>query len=212
MSNNRVAELDGEAKAHERNGHTNVYRPNAHARLNGATATAEPPSATAVNGAKADQSTTGRVANGRFAPGNKFSRGNPFYRRQAALRQALLEEVGEDGLRKLARKLLEQALAGDVAAARTLLAYAVGKPTAAVNPDEADLDEARLIRERPSRGEVVLALLDSLPAEAVAELMRRVDAAQGDDPVAAALLSYGERGRAAVFAAEREAKRRRRQS
>jgi hypothetical protein len=178
---------------------------NGHPHRNGVAATVEPPPSPAVPDG-------GRGPNGRFAPGNKFSRGNPFYRRQAALRQALLEAVTADDLQRLARQLYAQAVGGDVAAARVLLVHLLGRPTAAVNPDEADLDECRLVRERPSKGEVILALVDSLPPAEVADLLRGLDAVRGADPVAAALLSYRERGRAAVFAAEREAKRRRRQS
>jgi hypothetical protein len=156
----------------------------------------------------------GRGPHGRFAPGNKFSRGNPFYRRQAALRQALLEAVTADDLQRLARQLLEQALAGDVAAARTLLLYVVGKPTAAVNPDEADLDEFRLVRERPSISEVVLALIDSALPGKVAEALALPE---GDRETPLAYLERLVKARgslcdAATVGAEREAKRRRRKS
>jgi hypothetical protein len=107
-------------------------------------------------------------------PGNQAARGrgNAFYRRQAALRQALLDEVGEEGLRRLARKLLEQALGGDVAAARTLLAHAVGKPGAAADPDRADLEEYRLVREQPGKWEVLLAAVESLPPDLATAAVR----------------------------------------
>jgi hypothetical protein len=127
------------------------------------------------------------------------------------LRQALVEEVGEDGLRRLARKLLEQALAGDVAAARTLLAYAVGKPTVAVNPDEAELDEFRLIRERPSKAEAILALIDSALPGKLSEAFGLLDrAAETPQEYLEGLVKDRDRTTAARVGAEQEAKRKRR--
>jgi hypothetical protein len=209
MSTNRVAELDGRAKLHERNGHAGGHSPNGQVSEKETTA---PPSNAVPNGVNGAPS--GRDAAGKFLPGNQAARGrgNAFYRRQAGLRQALVEEVGEDGLRRLARKLLDLALAGDVAAARTLLAYAVGKPAAAVNPDEADLDEFRLIRERPSKGEVVLALLDSALPGKVAEALGLLNS-DGEAPGDYLKRLVSDRdplGTAATVKAEREAKRRRR--
>jgi hypothetical protein len=120
--------------------------------------------------------------------------------------------VGEDGLRKLARKLLEQALAGDVAAARTLLAYLVGKPAAAVNPDEADLDEFRLIRERPSKAEAILALIDSaLPGKLAEGLaLLEPDGETAGEFLQRLVKDRDSRSTAATVNAEREAKLKRR--
>ena len=49
----------------------------------------------------------------------------------------------------VARKVRDQALAGDVAAGKVLLSYVVGKPDPAADPDWLDLDEKRLTTERP---------------------------------------------------------------
>ena len=49
----------------------------------------------------------------------------------------------------VARKVRDQALAGDVAAGKVLLSYVVGKPAPAADPDWLDLDEMRLTTERP---------------------------------------------------------------
>src|SRR5262245_12781885 len=76
---------------------------------------------------------TGRFAAGnqlgrQFEPGNPGGRGNPSFRRLAAARRAFLEVVGPDEVQALARRLYQDALAGDIDAARLVLAYAVGKP------------------------------------------------------------------------------------
>ena len=49
----------------------------------------------------------------------------------------------------VARRVRDQALAGDVAAGKVLLSYVVGKPAPAADPDWLDLDEMRLTTERP---------------------------------------------------------------
>src|SRR5205814_10512743 len=87
----------------------------------------------------------GHDANGRFAPGNKGGSGNPFARQVAALRQALLDAVSPDDLADIARALADKAKRGDVAAAKVLLTYLVGKPAPA--PD-LDVEEVGRLRER----------------------------------------------------------------
>lgn len=102
-----------------------------------------PPSADGTPPAGKDPTT------GRFLPGNKLGRGNPHYRKLAGNRTAFLQAVSVEEIRQLAAKLLRKALAGNLDAARLLLAYAVGRPAEAVNPDRADLDEFRLLCESP---------------------------------------------------------------
>ncbi len=79
-----------------------------------------------------------RDSRGRFVRGNRGGPGNPHARRSAALRQAMLEVVTGDDLKAIMRELIERARLGDVAAARLVLAYAVGKPDRAVDPGLAD--------------------------------------------------------------------------
>ena len=86
----------------------------------------------------------GRAAGGRFAKGNPGGPGNPFARRVAALRQAVVDALGEDGIAEVVRGLLTAAKAGDAAAAKLLLSYAVGQPTPAVDPDTLDHHERDL--------------------------------------------------------------------
>jgi hypothetical protein len=65
----------------------------------------------------------------------------------AALRQLLLERVSDDVLAAIVDKLIDMAKEGDVAAARLVLSYTVGKPTAAVDPDRLDIEEFNLFCE-----------------------------------------------------------------
>lgn len=89
----------------------------------------------------------GRDSRGRFGKGNPGGPGNPYARRVAALRSALLEEVTPERLRKIARKLADEAERGDFAAAKLLFSYTVGKPPEAPDPDRLDLDEKELEAE-----------------------------------------------------------------
>ena len=107
---------------------------------------------------------TGRLPDGRFAVGNKLSKGNPFSRRLAGMRTALLDAVGEDQLKRVVTKMVDLAAAGDVAAATLLFNYVVGRPRKCVDVDRLDLDELALALEAPdvettcSRGTVHPAL------------------------------------------------------
>jgi hypothetical protein len=88
-----------------------------------------PPSNSGANGA------TGRDAQGRFAPGNQAARGNPFARRMARLRARALAAASGPDLEAIIRQLVTAAQAGDVAAAKVLLPYVLGRPPEAVDPD-----------------------------------------------------------------------------
>src|SRR5947209_18915993 len=70
---------------------------------------------------------SGRDAQGRFRTGNRGGPGNPFARRVAALRQALYRAVDEKDLETITEALMEKAKAGDVAAAKLVLSYVIGK-------------------------------------------------------------------------------------
>jgi len=70
----------------------------------------------------------GRDALGKFARGNKCARGNPFAKRVAALRAALLQAITPADVRAIIRKLIKQAKTGDLAAAKEVFDRAVGRP------------------------------------------------------------------------------------
>ena len=107
------------------------------------------PLATVTSGSNGAVPVNGRAASGRFAEGNKFSAGNPFARAVAVRRKALLDAVSPEDIAKVGRKLCSLALDGDVAAAKVLLSYVVGKTTAAPDPDRLDLDELGQLAEAP---------------------------------------------------------------
>src|SRR5208337_4774254 len=65
----------------------------------------------------------GRDERGKFAKGNFGGPGNPFARQTAAFRKAIHAAVTEADLEEVAKKLLEKAKEGDVAAMKLLLSY-----------------------------------------------------------------------------------------
>ena len=91
-----------------------------------------------------DGATPGRDANGRFAKGNRLGRGNPLAGRAAKLRAALLRACTEKDVRTIMKSLIREALAGDVASAKLVLAYTVGQPEAADIAQRLDELENRL--------------------------------------------------------------------
>lgn len=100
-----------------------------------------------------------RDARGRFTPGNKGGPGNPFARKSVALRQALLDAVTPEDIQLLVRHLIQQAREGEVAAARLVLAYAIGKPDRAVDPDTLDVQEFQLWQQSAVAQEELLGVL-----------------------------------------------------
>ncbi len=122
------------------------------------------------NGKVETMAETGRDTRGRFCKGNPGGPGNPFARQVARLRQVFLDRVGPGKLQALVDKLLEMALAGDLAALKLVLAYTLGRPAAVVDPDELDTQEIDLFRREQVRD------LDdnfrSLPAGFACEVLR----------------------------------------
>jgi hypothetical protein len=89
----------------------------------------------------------GRDVHGRFRPGNPGGPGNPFARKVAALRKALLDSVSEQDLKDILEMLKLKARQGDTAAIKLLLQYCVGKPAPAKDPDRLDIDEWQRLRQ-----------------------------------------------------------------
>lgn len=77
-------------------------------------------------------STNGRNGRGQFAKGNPGGPGNPYARRAARLRSALLQTVTPEDIRAAVKALIAKAKAGDLAAIRELMDRAIGKPPQAV--------------------------------------------------------------------------------
>ncbi len=94
----------------------------------------------------------GRDDHGRFAKGNAGGPGNPFARQVAALRCAFVAALTPQDIAAVTQALLRQAHEGNVAAAKLLLSYGLGRPAAAVDPDTLDLHEFGLYRALPDPG------------------------------------------------------------
>jgi hypothetical protein len=107
------------------------------------------PSTAPTPDAKPPAADGGRDTHGRFAKGNAGGPGNPFARQVAALRTALLATVTEQDMEEVARALVRQAKEGNLAAAKLLLSYTLGKPAAPVDPDTLDQQEWELYRRLP---------------------------------------------------------------
>ena len=90
----------------------------------------------------------GRQPNGRFANGNSGGPGNPFARQVAALRKVILNRLTEEDLLAITEALLAKAKEGSVGAAKLLLAYALGKPASAPDPDRLDGQELKHFKDQ----------------------------------------------------------------
>ena len=90
-----------------------------------------------------------RDAQGRFAKGNPGGPGNPYAKQVARVRSLIVEAVSEEDLRAVIAALVEKAKRGDVVAAREFFDRLVGRPAAAIAPEQQELEEQRLsLRER----------------------------------------------------------------
>ncbi len=85
--------------------------------------------------------------------------GNSFARKVAALRRAFVDAIKPEDLAAIARTLIEKARGGDVAAARFLASYSIGKPAQSPDPDRLDAQEwknfnetAGMMKELPQVG------------------------------------------------------------
>jgi hypothetical protein len=115
----------------------------------------------------------GRDARGRFTKGNPGGPGNPFARHVAKLRSALVECVGEDDIRQIARGLLFSAKAGHLPSIRVLFMYVLGKPSCAVNPDTLDIEEWRqLVQPLAQIAAELPQVLMTVPAATAADMVR----------------------------------------
>ncbi len=122
---------------------------------------------------------SGRVGQGRFAPGNRFASGNPQAKRMYELRRALLDSADPDRVKAVGLKMLELAESGDVMAARLILEYLLGKPPQALElsgPDGEPLgmDLAKL-------QEAILGALARFPEARIAVAVALKGAADASD-------------------------------
>jgi hypothetical protein len=108
----------------------------------------------AANGAAP---TSGRGPDGRFCKGNAGGPGNPYTRKVAAMRQEFMAAATKEDIAAIARALIAKAKEGDVAAAKVVLQYTVGRPAQTVDPDRLDeMEWQQWQREKVSGGMDVL--------------------------------------------------------
>jgi hypothetical protein len=95
----------------------------------------------------ATPSTNGRNGSGQFATGNKYGKGNPLFGKVATLRSAALKSITPATVKGLIKSLIDQAMAGDIAAAKLILPYLIGQPATAKELEaEADLEPIAMDR------------------------------------------------------------------
>jgi hypothetical protein len=120
--------------------------------------------APSISAESASPPNNGRDSAGRFVKGNLGGPGNPYARHTAALRQALAACVSADEIHALGRKLYLLALDGDLAAAKLLLSYVVGKPAPPPDPDTLDAHEWSVFKGLPVAKKDVQAVLNGVQA------------------------------------------------
>jgi hypothetical protein len=163
----------------------------------------------------------GRSADGRFAKGNAGGPGNPFYRKQAEFRRAVLELFTPEDVMSLLRVMLALGRNGDVAAAKVFLEYVVGKPHKAPDPDREEHHEWQLAAEAPRLADVTELLDQGVPADMAADATRDAvpylaanrlnevfDSLNAAPPEPAATEVMGDNGDSAAAAAEPSASQR----
>jgi hypothetical protein len=139
---------------------------------------------------------TGRGPKGRFAKGNPGGPGNPFARQVAAFRQEFMAAVTGEDIAVIVRALIEKAKAGDVAAARLVLQYTLGKPAATVDPDRldemeweqwqrenigTDSDKVWMGMNAASANAIARAVVPVMQKEHFAEIKQQMDERDADD-------------------------------
>jgi hypothetical protein len=124
-----------------------------------------------ISPTEAPAPSNGRDDRGRFTRSNPGGPGNPFARQVAQLRQVLLDCVTPGDMAAIAHKLLELAKAGNVQAIKLLFSYTMGRPAAAEQPDQLDVQEWQLLQQTASMAaelpEVIATPDPSLPLQLV---------------------------------------------
>jgi len=91
----------------------------------------EEPSPNGLNG--------GRDSSGRFTKGNKFGTGNPLAAEVFARRQAFFAVVSQANLKAIVRQIVAAAKDGDLAAAKLILEWTLGRPGPLPEPRDGEL-------------------------------------------------------------------------
>ncbi|MFO0865380.1 MAG: hypothetical protein U0744_12145 [Gemmataceae bacterium] len=115
-----------------------------------------------------------RTPGGTFRNGNRGGPGNPYARRVAKLRQAVMEECTEDDLREVTRSMINLAKRGDKAAAKLVYQYALGKPDKQIDPDRIDEHELSVMKGVAVPPALLDAILSAVPADTVNRLAQNM--------------------------------------
>jgi hypothetical protein len=115
---------------------------------------------------------SGRGPNGRFTKGNAGGPGNPFARQVAAMRQEFLKAVTSEDMAEIARAMIAKAKEGDVAAAKIVLQYTLGRPAEAVDPDRLDEGEWQQWQREVVHTPEVDAVFEGCAAETICKIAR----------------------------------------
>jgi hypothetical protein len=99
------------------------------------------------------------------------------FRAMSERRKSLLAAVSPDEIASVGRRLLADALAGNVAAARVLIEQTCGRPPEPASEDKADLHELALCMAAPLTVQVILAALDGVPPARALAFLRDAAAA-----------------------------------
>ena len=94
----------------------------------------------------------GRGRNGKFGPGNKYGKGNPFAKRVARLRSTLFKAVSPADLQEVLAALVRQAKAGDVTSIKEVLQRLLGPPEAVDLIERLDALESKIEQLNESKG------------------------------------------------------------
>jgi hypothetical protein len=93
------------------------------------------------------------------------------FRAMSERRKSLLAAVSPDEIAAVGRRLLADALAGNVAAARVLIEQTCGRPPEPASEDSADLNELALRLAAPLSVQVILASLESMSPSAAIDFI-----------------------------------------
>lgn len=107
----------------------------------------------------------GRDNQGRFSPGNAGGPGNPYARQTALMIKAARQAVSLERVTAILEKLGQMAEEGDVAAAKVVLAYVIGKPMPINHPDLLDYEEFQLHKKCMTQPQETHTVLGSVPVE-----------------------------------------------
>jgi len=88
------------------------------------------------------------------------------------MRRAMHEALSEEAMADTARMIQEKARAGDLAAAKLLYAYGIGRPTPAVNPDQLDVQELQMHQQAAVSPDSLRTIVDAMPVTVALTLVR----------------------------------------